>query len=162
MLVDTTTRIESLERAIRDIIIPAIDPAMSNAVEQAQYVLLHLGLMCKHVDEEYPFELAELRDYRELTATLQSILGANVSASLGAEVDCALQDSAQLAAIQLPSLARVRQQILRVRQTADSLLRIALAGSEEINRAATAAVFETAQLREVQDNGWAHGKGYES
>jgi len=162
LVIDIYQRIRAIERALRDVIIPAIDPQRANAVEQAGYCLRHLNLMATQCQWEYPFVLAELRDFLELTRTLQGIAGERLPAAVHEQAKRAEAAATGLAAIRLPGMAAVSQAVTGLREAADGLLKAALDAGPEAGRAAGAAVVDTARRREIREGAWIQGQGYDS
>jgi hypothetical protein len=162
MVIDNLQRIRAIERAMRDVIIPALDPNMANAIEQAGYVVGHLARLAEHNNWEYPFALAEMRDFLDLTASLQRIAGDAAPAAVAASARTAMQDAEPLAPLRIPPLSIVKDRILQLRQAADDLLEAALEGPPDLRNAAAAEVFKVAARREERDGAWNRGAGYDT
>jgi hypothetical protein len=162
MVIDNLQRIRAIERAMRDVIIPALDPKMANAIEQAGYVVGHLALLAEHNNWEYPFALAEMRDFLDLTASLQRIVGDAAPEAVTAVAGSATRGAEPLAPLRIPPLSTVKDHILRLRQAADELLMAALDGPPELRNAAAAEVFRVAARREERDGAWNRGAGYDT
>jgi hypothetical protein len=162
MVIDNLQRIRAIERAMRDVIIPALDPGMSNAIEQAGYALLHLARLAEHNNWEYSFELAELRDFADLTTSLQRIAGSSAPADVVERTHSVLTDAAPLVAIRVPSLVVLKDCVQRLRQASDDLLKVALDGSDDVRNAAAAEVLRVAARREQRDGAWNSGAGYDT
>lgn len=154
MVIDNLKRIIAIERALRDVIVPAIDPKMGNAVEQAGYIIGHLNLLIAQNDWEYPFALGELRDFLGFTADLKAIAGEQAGAG------AAISAAAPLAEVALPPLSDVKEHIHALREASDTLLRTALDGPVEVRAAASERAIAFARLREARDAAWLQGKGY--
>jgi hypothetical protein len=162
LVIDIYQRIRAIERALRDVIIPAIDPQRANAVEQAGYCLRHLNLVATQCQWEYPFVLAELRDFLELTRTLQGIAGASAPAAVREQASGAEAAAGEFAPLRLPGMTTVRQAVTGLRQAADELLKAALDAGPEARSAAGAAVVDMARRREIREGAWIRGQGYDS
>lgn len=143
MILDTVGRIRAIERAMRDIVIPAIDPERANAREQADYVVMHLGLIATHVDSEYPAQLAELRQCLELVDRLAGATGSEPVVP---------EQARDLAALRLQSLDEVKTVVAQLRSVADELLREALDSGDPA--AARAAVLDMATRQEALRGAW--------
>lgn len=154
MVIDNKRRIVAIERAMRDVIIPAIDPKMGNAVEQAGYIVGHLKLMVEHSDWEYPFELHELRSFLKLAGELGAIAGGS------AETEAAIEAAERYAAIALPPLSTIKAHVLRLREACDTLLDGALDGPADIQAAASTTVVAFARRQEAAEAAWLQGQGY--
>ncbi|MET0659048.1 MAG: hypothetical protein ABW110_12935 [Steroidobacteraceae bacterium] len=158
MIVDAQVRIRAIERSLRDVVIPAIDPARKNALEQAEYMAKHLQMLLQHLEFEYAFALTELRDCAELTRRLATIVGPNPDDAAPAQARRLLTETEPLAATRLPALMEVKQKIAQLRAIADALLRVAQTEAPEVQRAAHDVVLEAASIRERRDAAWVSGK----
>lgn len=81
-------QLKSMSKAMLDVVIPAIDPANSLAMEQAQLVLGMLRLMQHQQPIQYQFDRDELARLLEVMANLNSLCGQDESlASLGQQLE---------------------------------------------------------------------------
>jgi hypothetical protein len=161
MIIDSTRRLAAMERAMRDVVIPAIDPKMANAREQAGYILNHLGLMIAQTDWEYPFLLIELRQAIALAKELSDICcNASVPPEIAADAISAIAEASPFAEYRLPALGEIKQSVHKVRAACDGLLGCALDGPPDIAAAAARATLAFARGREGSDAAWSQGRAH--
>lgn len=63
-------RIQTMVKAMRETIMPALDPANSAAIEQAYIVMGSLELLRQQIDHAHPFEVADARGMAELVRAM--------------------------------------------------------------------------------------------
>ena len=61
-------------RAMEEVVIPAMDSGQPLAAEQANLVVMHMKVLQGQADNEFRFQLAELRHFKALVEALESIV----------------------------------------------------------------------------------------
>lgn len=77
-------RLDSMRRAMTNVVLPAIDPTDSLAIEQASLVVAHLTMMMQQWDKVDAYARLCLDDIRALTGALQTAGGAQTIAAAAA------------------------------------------------------------------------------
>lgn len=128
-------QIQSMIKAMKDVVLPAVDPEHKMAVEQASLVIAMLGLMAKHLPLAYRYDHDELSRYVALAGELSRALhgGAvtkdaaqalEAGASNGAEIlDRARAEPAELETAIIELRAEVSAAVLGVNQDGDEVSR---------------------------------------
>ncbi len=127
---DFDLRLDSMRRAMTNVVLPAIDPADSLALEQAALVVAHLSIMLQQWDRIGDYARLCLEDLRAVSALIEPRGGPRTAAA-----------AADLAAAMEAPAASPNQDF-----------RIGMAALEELVRAAEAdgdAAFRAALRREV-------------
>ena len=160
---DITLRFRSMEKAMIDVIIPALDPGKGLAIEQAHFLLYHLQLISARYDKDLHLQLAELREIRQYAQTLlETVPQSGGDDSATQQARDLLSESDPIAGLQLPSRERVIELVTALKKAVDSLLRNALDDDDpERRRLATERAMSYAERDITRRRVWVKDAGYD-
>jgi hypothetical protein len=159
---DMALRFKSMEKAMTDVIIPALEGSHGLAVEQAHFLLYHLRLIGSQFDKELHLQLAELREAASLVASLVELVG---DRGLGSNLQQArnlLTACTPIASLVLPSRARVVELVSELKKAGDLILRQALDDTDgERRRQVTDLAMGYAERDITRRRVWVQQAGYD-
>ena len=162
---DLALRLKSMEKAMADVIIPALEGSNALAVEQAYFVLFHIRMIATQFDKDLHFKLAELR---EIASCAQELIAAFPPSTTGATATAMartrelLGSSATARSLQVPSRDEVTEMIRELKGAVDVLLRSALAGKDvALARAATQITMRYSERDVTRRRVWVKDAGYD-
>jgi hypothetical protein len=163
MVPDIALRLQSMTRAMTEVVIPGIDPSQTLALEQAHLVVAYLALLSDQHDKTFQYEMAELRDARslleQLLACSKSSLRTNATLSSGKRW---FSNSGPVASLSIPSQERLADLVREVKGAADALVQAAYEESNaDIRAAVTSAVMNHAERQIARERVWARKAGFE-
>jgi hypothetical protein len=163
MVPDFRLRIQSMLRAMQEVVIPAIPASEKLAQDQASIIIGNLKLMAEQHDKLYRYELVELREYAQLVSQL--IEAAGGGASTDAACDAArqeLQKSAGVRASFIPTQDELAALTRGMKQAADMILRAAYEdGEPQFRHAAAALVMKQSEKQITRERSWFRAAGFE-
>jgi len=156
MVPDIALRLQSMTRAMTEVVIPGIDPSQKLALEQAHLVVAYLALLSDQHDKTYQYEMAELRDARGLLERLVACTRGDARAS------AALAESQSAAALSIPSQTRLADLVRAVKGAADALVHAAYEqGKPDVLANVASIVMDHAQRQIARERVWARKAGFE-
>ena len=162
---DLGLRLKSMEKAMADVIIPALEGSNALAVEQAYFVLFHIRLITAQFDKDLHFKLAELREIAGCAEELIEALPPSPAGAAGVAVARtreALGSSAAARGLQVPSRDEVTEMIRELKGAVDVLLRGALAGKDPVvAEAATKITLRYSERDVTRRRVWVKDAGYD-
>lgn len=157
-------QIQSILKAMTDVVLPAIDPNNQLAQEQAKLCMGLLDLMARQLPLQYRFDCDELTRLVALSKRLLTLAGANLAtpgilASLTQDTDCADDVLTRARAEPHEVLSAIRA----LRATTSTLVREACAHREagptlELER----AVLDASREQLLRDRSWVLAQGWEA
>jgi hypothetical protein len=156
-------RLDTMLRAMRDVVIPALPKEQKLAMDQAQTVLGYLRILRDQAGRTFQFAMVELREYAALVEALQEAAsGADATQQCAGEARAAHAAVEPLLALQLPSERDVLAHVKALKSVADNLLRAAYRdGSEEFRRRADALVYGQSDTQLTRERVWLREAGFE-
>src|SRR5215470_5055710 len=103
---DLALRLKSMEKAMADVIIPALEGSNALAVEQAYFVLFHIRMIATQFHKDLHFKLAELREIASCAQELIEVFPPSTTGATGTAVARTrelLGSSAAVRTLQVPS-----------------------------------------------------------
>jgi hypothetical protein len=163
MVPDLAQRLQSMTRALNEVVIPAIDPSQKLALEQAHLVVAYLGLLSDQHDKVYEYELADLREARSLVVRLlASTRDVEHIDLVRRSAEHWLRESEWIGSLDIPSQARVVALAREIKGAADALVRALYEdGGAETRKAVAEAVMDQAGRQIRRDRVWARRAGFE-
>jgi hypothetical protein len=159
---DMALRFKSMEKAMTDVIIPALAGSHGLAVEQAQFLLFHLRLIGSQFDKELHLQLAELREAAGFVSQLVALVGDRGFGSDLQQARDALTASAPIVGLQLPTREHVIELVTNLKKAGDSILRQALDDTDvERRRQATELAMSYAERDITRRRVWVRQAGYD-
>jgi len=162
---DLALRLKSMEKAMADVIIPALEGSNALAVEQAYFVLFHIRLIATQFDKDLHFKLAELREIATCARELIEAFPPSTTGAAGAAVARTrelLGSSATARSLQVPSRGEVIAMICELKGAVDVLLRSALAGTDRaLAGAATQITIRYSERDVTRRRVWVKDAGYD-
>jgi hypothetical protein len=150
-----------MEKAMTDVIIPALENGNHLAMEQAYFVLFHLRLIGSQFDKDLHFKLAELRAIAQCVQQLADAVG-SVNPTAASRARELLASSAATRSLELPSRDAVIAQVTELKTAADGLLRQALAESDPaLRRTVTRIALCYSERDIVRRRVWVKDAGYD-
>ncbi len=157
MIPSIDDRLDSVMRALQEVILPALEPQQSLAIEQAHLSLAHLGLIRERLDEAPSFELDEAQTLTTLACRLIETAGGGKS-TLSAAM--ALGSTVEGAALDSP--AAVRRATHAVGSASDALIPASLeAGSEAFRASSLEQVLASDRASAMANRRWNLAAGFE-
>ncbi len=163
-MVSGELRLQSMLRAMLEVIQPAIDPSRQLAIDQANIMIGTLRILLDQHDKTYQFRTAELRQYSALVRDLTDIAqgGSETHASARAAKALLAQVEA-IAGLPIPSQAALTELVVAIRTAADELLRAAYAdGTAAFRKAADRLVLDQAGKELLRERAWVRRAGFEA
>ncbi len=163
MTPDHSLRLNTLLRAMQDVVLPAIDPRNRLALDQANIVVGNLRILLDQCDKAYQYEWAELREYFALVSAMsESARASSGAADSLAAADAALAASSQLVGLAIPTQAELVARVRELKQAADTLLRAAYEhGTPQHRSRVDRLVHEQAQRQLTRERVWFRKAGFE-
>jgi hypothetical protein len=162
---DLALRLKSMEKAMADVIVPALEGSNALAVEQAYFVLFHIRLIATQFDKDLHFKLAELREIASCAHELIEAFPPSPTGAAGTPVARTrelLGASAACRSLQVPSRDEVTEMIRKLKGAVDVLLRDALAGKDPaVARAATLITMRYSERDVTRRRVWVKDAGYD-
>jgi len=163
-MVPSELRLQSMLRAMIEVIQPAIDRSQQLAIDQANIMIGTLRILLDQNDKAYQFRMVELRQYakqvRELLELAQG--GPETDASCRA-AKVVLARAEPIAAMPIPTQAALSDLVLAMRTAADELLQAAHTdGNPAFRRAAARLVLDAGGKELVRERVWVRAAGFES
>ena len=149
-------RIDSMIQAMADIVLPAIDGEKSLAIEQAQLVIAHLGLMKTQLPLATKFDELELQACQVLANTLLEI---TANQSTLADARQQLKLAAQTPAVGI----ELQEEIRAVNGALENLIRVVRSSSNrELIEATSKAVLAHTQQQSLRNRVWFASNGFDA
>jgi hypothetical protein len=160
---DIDLRLTSMQRALTDVIIPALANSHGMAVEQAHFLLFHLQLMAIQFDDDYRFHLLELREIARLTqALLDGPSPESADSSAIRESRELLSRAEPLLTVAVPSRAKLAELTRQLKVAADGLLRRDLDSADlDTRKRITALALDYSKRRVVRERVWVRDAGFD-
>ena len=158
MIPSLADRISSMQRALHNVIIPAIAPDNGLAMEQAHLMLAHLGLIAEQADYTEPYEAAELVALERLATALAQAAGGGArtiaaAASLRAELESG--DAADA--------GRRRARTVALSSLVEGLLDASgIDGDESFQAVSHDLIIAENRLSSTRDRAWFRSTGFET
>ena len=154
-----------MEKAMADVIIPALEGSNALAMEQAYFVLFHIRMIATQFDKDLHFKLAELREIASCAQELIEAFPPSTTGATGTAVARArglLESSAAARSLQVPSRDEVMEMIRELKGAVDVLLRGALASKDvALARAATQITMRYSERDVTRRRVWVKDAGYD-
>lgn len=158
MIPSIDDRLDSMARALAEVILPALPADRSLAIEQASLMLAHIGMLRDHLDMAGRFErreadamLALARDLREAAAGGARTMAA--AAALRGAVDAAT----------LGTPPDVRATICRVGEAIEALIEASGAdGGADFKARSFESVIAAGRVSAARDRAWNQAAGFEA
>jgi len=151
-------RIQSMIRAMREVVIPAIPPDQRLALDQANILVGNLRIMAEQHDRIFQYELTELREYARLLADLIEAAGSRDTA----EARAVLARAEPVAAAAIPTQPELAALVRQLKAAADALLQAAHRdGSPDFRKAASELVMRQAEAQILRERRWLRAAGFE-
>jgi uncharacterized protein YecE (DUF72 family) len=148
MIPDIALRLQSMERALREVVIPALPEGSYLAREQAHLVVAYIRLLSRQHPYALHYEMAELHEFAQLLRDLVK------SAADGCDRTGAALDEAKRLLERIQPLLNVhvpfQQTVVEAVRAADALVRAAEAGGSATRRDATMRLVLAQSAREIE------------
>ena len=157
-------RLQSMLRAMIEVIQPAIDRSQQLAIDQANIMIGTLRMLLDQNNKAYEFRMVELRQYAKLVRKLLELAqgGPETHASCRAAKGV-LARAEPIAALPIPTQAALTDLVRAMRTTADELLQAAHAdGNPAFRRAAARLVLDAGGQELVRERVWVRAAGFEA
>ena len=167
MLITSPRRLQTMIRAMEEVVIPAMDSGQPLAAEQANLVVMHMKVLQGQADNEFRFQLAELRHFKALVEALESIVPLQDGdpgdpGDLKARIETLLEMASPSESAGLPIPSQVCALIDELRQASEELLRLALESRDaKLSDAAALKVLEYAEIQIQRDRVFAGPAGFD-
>jgi hypothetical protein len=162
MVPDLALRLQSMTRAMTEVVIPGIDPTRKLALEQAHLVVAYLGLLSDQHDKTFQYELAELRDARDLLTRLLARAQGVADAEIVRRAERCLLESGSIASLDVPTQARMTALVREIKSAADALVQSAYEQGDAATRTGvTQAVMDQAERQIRRERVWSRRAGFE-
>ncbi|MGM7678603.1 hypothetical protein [Microbacterium sp. A94] len=155
----TRNALAAAARAMRDVVIPAVDPAHPLALEQATIVAKLLDFVEQRIDHVHERARFELLHYRTLAQEIRNDV-ASFSPALAAAIEQELQDSALVIGDSQANTQRVRASASALAEVVSASIR-ASQGADAGTRVELAVLDATKELLDMQ-RAWFLPQGWES
>jgi hypothetical protein len=152
-----------MERAMTEVVIPALGTEDGMAREQAHLVVAFLRIVAEQHEHAYSFELTELREFSLL---LRGLIGAarggEITQRCAALGRAALLQAEPTAALVLPDQRELASLVRRLRMEADALVRAAEADGEPAFRDAASRLVMAQSAQEIaRGRSWNAAAGFD-
>ena len=157
MIPSLDDRLDSVMRALQDVILPPQEPHQSLAIEQAHLSLAHLALVRERLDEAPRFELDEAQALLTLAGRLIETAGGGESTLSAAR---ALHSTVQGAALDSP--AAVRRATHAVGSAIETLIQASLEdGTPAFRASSLEQVLSSDRASAMANRRWNRAAGFE-
>ena len=157
MIPSIDDRLDSVVRALQEVILPALAPHQSLAIEQTHLSLAHLRLVRERLDDAPRFELDEAQTLLTLAGRLIETAGGGESTLSAAR---ALRSTVESAALDGP--AAVRRTTHAVGSAIEALIQASLEDGTEVFRASSLEqVLASDHASAMANRRWNRAAGFE-
>ena len=157
MIPSIDDRLDSVMRALQEVILPALAPHQSLAIEQAHLSLAHLGLVRERLDEAPRFELDEAQTLLKLAGRLVETVGGGEATLSAAR---ALRSTVEGAALDSP--AAVRRATHAVGAAIETLIQASLEdGTVAFRASSLEQVLSSERASAIANRRWNLAAGFE-
>src|SRR5579862_1729198 len=154
-------RIQSMIRAMREVVIPAIPKDQRLALDQANILVGNLRIIAEQHDWIVQYELTELREYAALLADLIAAASEGAAEAI-AEGRAVLAQAEPVAATAMPTQQDLTMLVRDLKAAADALVQAAHRdGPPEFRRTATDLVMRQAEAQILRERRWLRAAGFE-
>ena len=156
-------QIQSMIKALTDVVLPAVDPANKLAQEQTRLVLGTLGLMAQQFPLRFQFNCDELSRLLQLAGALQEVArgGPETTACVGKMVLAAAAAGRTLDQVQAGP-DTIEQAVREMRAAASQVVRsIYIDGDDTALKRVEGAVLANARDQLLRDRSWVLMQGWE-
>jgi|GEM_PF-548614 len=150
---DLRTRV--MMAALEDVIIPAIDPKNSLAIEQSKLLLGNLGMMRDQIDYYHAYETVELASLTKLLETLSLHNGPASPETAGLIAEGSAAAGPVVATSALRKISRT------MREAARSIIDAAAAKGGDAERESQQAVLAYSEEALTRERAWTAGYGFD-
>jgi hypothetical protein len=159
MVPDIELRLNAILRAMRETIIPSLDPLRKDAVELAYLVVGHLTVISDQISLVPRYYLAEIRDFSALISELLDCASGGVETVSGIQVaNAVLGRTKELIALKIPATSMLEAGASELKAAADRLVKAALLDGDLAFQVATRAlVLNYAERQIIRDRVWTRG-----
>ncbi len=152
-------QIQSIIKAMTDVVLPAIDPDNKLAQEQARLVLGSLALIAKQLPLQYRYDCDELARLEAFCQSLQSLAQGGTETT-GALAALALE--LREAGVQSASPEEIEQRVRNLRQLSGAVITaVYVDGSSAARKDVRAAVLAMSKEQVLRDRSWVLSQGWE-
>lgn len=152
-------RLQSMLRAMSEVIVPALDPQQQLARDQAKIVIGNLQILMDQTDSGYDFLLTELREYASLLRELISLSGEGAIRNRALEV---LSVADPVAVAHIPGQRKLRELVSETKQTVNVLLEAVLdRGAANVRARAASLVLAQSEQQVLRERAWLRSSGFD-
>jgi hypothetical protein len=160
MVPTITTRLRTMMKAMREVVIPAVDPQHAIAQEQAKLVLGSLNLILQQIEFAHAFEVIEAREMRAMIGELAKLVGDEIpdaaaalvkTASLGAEAEDPIATTG--------TLQRINQELRAI--ATDLVTTGEHRGDPALTAVIRKIVLNYSQTQLIRERSWVAGTGFD-
>jgi hypothetical protein len=163
MVPDFALRLQSMMRALQEVILPALPKDQQLAQDQAKILLGNLRIMATQQDRVFQYLLVELREYAGLLRKLSlEATGGAATDAAAARARAALDRAEPITTLPIPSQTEVSDLLKSLKQAADELVHAAHEdGSGGFRQFLTAAVMQQSAAQILRERVWFSAAGFE-
>jgi hypothetical protein len=155
MMPSIELRLQTMAKAMTDVILPALAPENALAREQAQLMIAQLGMIAKHWRRAAEYDALGLRTIFALAERLFAVAAGGAETSAAAEAIAALLRRREA----YPTVV-VDEERAAIANAIDALVRASgIDGDEAFKRASSEAILEYSALQAWRDRVWFAGFG---
>jgi hypothetical protein len=155
MMPSIELRLQTMAKAMADVILPAIAPENPLAREQAQLMIAQLGMIAKHWRRAAEYDSLALREMFELAERLCAVAAGGAETRAAADALAALLRRREAGLV-----GAVDEERAAIASAIDTLIRASgIDGDEAFRRASSEAVLEYSALQAWRDRVWFAGCG---
>jgi hypothetical protein len=152
-------RLQSMLRAMVEVVVPAIDPKQQLAKDQASIVIGNLKILMDQSDRVYDFLLVELHEYARLVREFVPLVAEGAARARALE---ALSEAEPVIAAPIPKEVGLREMVAGMKTTAGSLLdEILEAGGRDERAAAVSLVLRQSEKQILRERAWLRSSGFD-
>jgi hypothetical protein len=157
-------RLQSMLRAMIEVIQPAIDRSQQLATDQANIMIGTLRILLDQDSKAYAFRMVELRQYaKQLRELLGLAQGGPETDACCRAAEVVLARAKPVAALPIPTQAALTDLVQATRTAVDELLQAAHAdGNPAFRRAAARLVLDAGGKELVRERVWVRAAGFEA
>jgi hypothetical protein len=152
-------RIDTMIKAMREVVMPAIDPGSSAALEQAALVTASLDLICEQIDFAHWYEVSDIKLNSQMLVDLAGLLNPDEAKAL----DNSARSALELARRHDVTLSQLRNVSCELRNSSCSLIEdITALGDGEMIGQANEIVLTASDIQNNRERAFVAKTGFDS
>lgn len=152
-------RLQSMLRAMTEVVVPALDPEDQLAKDQAGIVVGNLKILMDQSEKVYDFLLVELREYTRLVQALIPLVRDD---AVRTHASRAVSEADPVVSLAIPAQSRLQDLVIEAKRAANgSLEEILERGTPSDRASAISLVLRQSERQVLRERTWLRSSGFD-